>query len=320
MERAGATSETATQTASMQAPAQRKVPAGGEAEAKPTTTMDKLTRGFAQMTGGAAATQTLATQTSQAQEQSLKVGSQPPGRGPEGETDAAPAAAAETAAKAAGEPKAGAPAGSSDEQPTTADDGLSPEERRRRTEQSAGDRARHQQQLEAQRRAELEKQREEIQQRRATMKALDDEMLGAEARRELERQELREELLEEVRPAIEQQTTQNTRILVASELIEALGDEEAASQIVARSREWQGPTDFYAAYRRTVAEGAVKTFREKELPRLLEQARQAGRHEAEAEREDLPVPQFESALPSARRPTNPADKLSLGLARLRKER
>lgn len=271
-----------------------KVATQGEGTASPETTAQKLARGFAQISG-----RSTSEATAPVQEQS---------QGEAATEDAAaqkPVATEDTVARKPADEAA-------DEDARDKGGDLSPEERRRRAEQSAGDRARHQQELEAQREAQ--------ERRRRAMLELDDELLGQEARRQMQAQAMRDQVLAEVVPHVEAKVHQDTRVQMASEMLETIDDPELKQQVVSTSSQWQSPADFYAAYNRAVSERAVREFRAKEMPALLEQARQAARNEAGAEWESMPLPQPDGGTPPPRQYRTPGERLQAGLQQIRQRR
>ena len=288
-----------------------KVATQGEGTASPETTAQKLARGFAQI-GGRMTSEATAPVQEQSQGEAATedsaaqkpVAAQKPAA-PEDTVARKPGAAEDTVAGKPGDEAA-------DEDARDKGGDLSPEERRRRAEQSAGDRARHQQELEAEREAQ--------ERRRRAMLELDDELLGQEARRQIQVQAMREQVLAEVVPHVEAKVHQDTRVQMASEMLETIDDLELKQQVVSTSSQWQSPADFYAAYNRAVSERAVREFRTKELPALLEQARQAARNEAGAEWESMPLPQPDGGTPPPRQYRTPGERLQAGLQQIRQRR
>lgn len=277
-----------------------KVATQGEGTASPETTAQKLARGFAQIGG-----RMTSEATAPVQEQSQGEAATEDSAAQKPVAAQKPAAPEDTVAGKPGDEAA-------DEDARDKGGDLSPEERRRRAEQSAGDRARHQQELEAEREAQ--------ERRRRAMLELDDELLGQEARRQIQVQAMREQVLAEVVPHVEAKVHQDTRVQMASEMLETIDDLELKQQVVSTSSQWQSPADFYAAYNRAVSERAVLEFRTKELPALLEQARQAARNEAGAEWESMPLPQPDGGTPPPRQYRTPGERLQAGLQQIRQRR
>jgi len=277
-----------------------KVATQGEGTASPETTAQKLARGFAQIGG-----RMTSEATAPVQEQSQGEAATEDSAAQKPVAAQKPAAPEDTVAGKPGDEAA-------DEDARDKGGDLSPEERRRRAEQSAGDRARHQQELEAEREAQ--------ERRRRAMLELDDELLGQEARRQIQVQAMREQVLAEVVPHVEAKVHQDTRVQMASEMLETIDDPELKQEVVSTSSQWQSPADFYAAYNRAVSERAVREFRTKELPALLEQARQAARNEAGAEWESMPLPQPDGGTPPPRQYRTPGERLQAGLQQIRQRR
>lgn len=264
----------------------------------PETTAQKLAKGFAQMSGAISSKAEPAQAEAQEQPETAT-----------GQEQTVEESQAPNQAKPEAEMAKGSEKGKGEAQ-------LSEEEKRRRAEQSAGDRARHQQELEAQR----QKQRAELEKRRKDMLGLDDELLGQEARRQLEAQALQEQIVAQIRPQIEQEVHTNTRVIVASELIATLGDEALQNQVLARSTEWQSPADFYAAYNRAVADKAIEEFKQQQLPKLLNEARNAGRNEAHSVDEETPLPQLDGGTTPSRAYRTAGERLQAGLDQMRRRR